>query len=139
MTFCKVIIDGNIVSVGCAFLKWNEKRHKFSICDSDEGQFLQSIDESEVFRAPWMKPFPSDAEGYVEADVNVISQQEFEDLKFLLSEGEEVKEEEQPPVEEHIDRELPEEEKPLSLAEMRAIILQQQEQIERLMKKVKLK
>ena len=142
MTFCKVLDDGNIISVGCTFLKWNVKRHKFSICDSNEAQFLQSFDEKEVFRAKWMKPFPSEAGEYEEFEIVVIPQQEYEDLQLLLSEGENVYEddiEEEVPEDKKIVEEPEEEEKPLSLAEMRAIIKKQQEQIERLMKKTKLK
>ena len=73
MAFFKIVVDGNVVSVGSTFLKWNEKRHKMYIANIDEGQFIQSFDEKDIYKAPWMKPAPLEAEGYQAAEVISIN------------------------------------------------------------------
>jgi len=137
MAYFKIIQDDKIVSVSHVFLKWNEARKNFHLGDTDKGQFVLAFDESKVYRDEWMKPIPEEANGYEHATVQAIDEAEYEDLKALLSEGEQVQEDPEPVVQEpiHVPEE-PEEEKPMSIAEMREIIKMQQKQIEALMETV---
>ena len=134
MTFFKIIKNKKVISVGCVFLKWREDNHQFFICDVDEGQFVLSYDEKYIYRDTWMKPAPKDATKYEEATVEIITQQEYEDLLAMLDEGETV-EEVVPVIPEQQEEIVPpqEEEKPMTIAEMREIILKQQEQINSLL------
>lgn len=138
MTFYKIVENNNIISVGCVFLKWNIKRHKFNICDVDEGQFVQTYDEKAIYRADWMKPAPNEASGFNVAKVIIINQTEYEDLKAMLDEGESIQEEVVEPVlVQHVEVHEPEKEKPMSIAQIRELLVKQQEQIELLMQKLK--
>ena len=129
MTCYKIIQDNKVTDVGCAFLKWNPERKKLYICNVDEGQFIQSYLNGTIFTTTWLKPAPKGAGSYPVVEAVVITEQEFEDLLKILKEGESVEETIPPeviPVQEH---EIPEEEKPMSIPEMREIIKKQQEQI----------
>jgi len=135
MTYFKVIQNKKVVTVGCVFLKWNMKRQKLFICDANEGQFVQSYDELHVYHDSWLKPSMAHDIEYEEATIVVITEQEYEDLLESLDEGEVV--EESPVIEEEpVEVQIPEEEKPMSIAEMREIIARQQEQINMLINKL---
>jgi len=136
MTFFKVQKNNNVVDVGCVFLKWNSKRHKLFICEVDEGQFVQSY-KDRIYKASWLKPAPAEAKEYELAEVVVITETEYNDIKALLDEDETVPVEEEPVYEEPVVEEpQTQEEKPLTIAQMREIITEQQKQIEVLMEKV---
>lgn len=136
MAYFKVIQDNTVVSVGSVFLKWNTKKHRLFICDVDNGQFVQSFDEKHIYKDDWLKTSDGDIQ-YENASIVIINETEYEDLKEMLIEGEPIIEE---PVHEPVvvqERHEPEEEeKPLTIAQMREIIAEQQKQIELLMKKV---
>jgi hypothetical protein len=137
MTFFKVIQNNKVVSVGTVFLEWNAKKHRMFVSDVDEGQFVQAFDESQVYRDTWMKPIPQGVGPYVLATVIIINEQEYLDLKELLEEKEEII---NTPVVQQVEtpvvQQIPEEEKPMTIAEMRELILSQQKQIDALMKKL---
>lgn len=137
MTFFKVLQNNKVVSVGTVFLEWNIKKHKMYVSDIDDGQFVQAYDESQIYRDTWMKPAPSEATSYVYATVIIIGQTEYEDLKAMLDDKEEIIEEpvvQRPVIQPEIEETT--EQKPMSIAEIREIILKQQEQINTLMQKV---
>jgi len=130
MTYFKVIKNDKVIDVGCVFLKWNTKRHKYNVCSVDEGQFLQSLDEQHIYRDTWMKSYPKEASGYSFADISAITESEFDDLRELLSEGEEITIEEAPNEIFEVHEAEEHEDKPMSIADMRKIIAEQQMQIE---------
>jgi len=136
MTFFKVIQDNKIVTVGCVFLKWNQDNKALFVCDVDEGQFVQSYDELHIYHDSWLKPAPRKAGKHEEAKIVIITQQEYEDLLAELDEGEILIETPSIPEPEEEMPEPPEEEKPMSIAEMREIISRQQEQINSLLDKL---
>lgn len=131
MTYYKIIQNELIVGVGCAFLKWNVTKHDFRICDVNQGQFVQSIVDSTIYRDNWLKAFPQEATGFEMAKVVVINQEEFEELQEFLISGETV-EEPEPVEEEEVIPEAPPEQHVLTIAEMRELILSQQEEINNL-------
>ena len=142
MTYFKILIDNKIVSVGNVFLKWNSKRHKLYVCDVDEGQFVQTYDEKNIYKASWLKKAPKDAKTFDTANVVVINETEYNDILTSLQEGEPIIEEvTEPKREEYVveHEPEPEQEKPMTIAEMRKIILEQQKQIEMLIEKVEKK
>ena len=135
MTFFKIIQNEKVVNIGCVFLKWNEKRKKLYVCDVDDAQFVQTFDESNIYTASWLNPPPKEAGEFESAEVVVIDEAEFDELRELLSEGEEIVVEQ--PAEQYVMPVTPAEqpeEKPMTIAEMREIIIKQQEQIETLLK-----
>ena len=136
MTYCKMVIDNKVVNIGHVFLKWNSDRHKMYICDVDEGQFVQSRDEAHIYHDKWLKIAPAEAGEQEEANIIVITEQEYMDLLELLNSDEEV-------LNEIIEQEYPEpeleqpqEETPMTIAEMREKILEQEKQIELLLGKL---
>lgn len=138
MTYFKVIRNDIVVDVGTVFLKWNINKHKFNICSTDEGQFVQSYKEDHIYRDSWMKQHPDEAKGYDNAKVVIIAESEYNDLRDLLGEGETVEVDEiiipSEEVHEVPVQELPE--KKLSLAELRELVVEQQKQIELLNEKL---
>jgi len=132
--YFKVLKDDKVISVGDLFLKWSTKQHRYFICDVEQGEAVMSFDEH-YYRDNWLRPIPEEAK-YEEATIVVIEQQEYEDLLALLKDGEEIPVVEEVPVEPEPEAATLEEEKPMSIAEMRAIILEQQEQIKTLMQKM---
>ena len=137
MTYFKIIKNDNVVSVGTVFLKWNSKKNRMFACDVNEGQFVQTYDEEKIYTAYWLKQAPEDAPKYEEAEVVAIDKVEFDDLKELLTEGEEVPVEQEPEYTPTVhDNDEAEEEKPLTIAEMRLLIINQQKQIEDLLQRL---
>ena len=135
MTFFKIIKDEEVIDIGCVFLKWNDARKKMYICDVNEAQFVQTFDETKIYKASWLNPAPKKAGKYETVTVEVIDETEFDELKELLSEGQPIFIDEPViEVQHHEEVEIPEE-KPMTIAEMRQLILEQQKQIETLLKK----
>ena len=133
MTYFKVIKNEEVIDVGCVFLKWDTKRNKMYICNPDEAQFVQSINEDNIYKASWLNSAPRKAGKYDTAEVVVIDETEYNDLNALLSEGEQVTVETPPPAPPVQPTEEEPEEKPMTIAEMRERILEQQRQIDSLM------
>lgn len=137
MTYFKIIENKKVIDVGCVFLKWNSNRHKYYICDIDEGQIVQGYVHGDFYTSEWMKPSPPDATKYPILEVDIIDETEFEDLLAILDEGETVEVAEEPVIIPQDEAQnAPEEEKPMSISEMRATILAQQKQIEMLLDKI---
>lgn len=137
MTYFKITKDENVISVGCVFLKWNTKRHKFNVCDVNEGQFVQTYDEKGIYKASWLKPAPKEAGEYETVKVTVIDEVEYDTVKTLIDEGEEIEEVVTEPIVELIEQQEPAQEKPLTIAQMRELIAEQQKQIDMLLEKLK--
>ena len=134
MAYFKMSKNNKVVSVGSVYLRWDIGRNRLFICEADDAQFVQAFDESNIYHDTWMKSIPKKAKvSYEIAKVIEISESEYEDLKAILSEGEVI---ELPEVIEEQPEETPEiqeEEKPMTIAEMREMILNQQKQIDLLL------
>jgi len=134
MTYYKIVKNKKVIDIGCTFLKW--KKNRLYVCSEDEGQFIQSLNEKKVYRDVWMKEASDEFTDYEQAKIKAITETEFEDLRATIDDGEEIVEQEEvviPSVQEEVQ---PEEDKPLSISDMRKIILEQQRQIEMLMEKL---
>ena len=137
MTYFKVIQGSQVVDAGFVFLKWNEARHKMNISDENEAQFVQSYNQELVYRDNWLKPFPEKCVAKFEkAQVVIIDQNEFEEIRALLDGDEIIPVLSDAPEEVVIEPAKPTEETPLSISDMRRIILEQQEQINKLSKRL---
>ena len=136
MTFFKVIKNDTVIDAGCAFLKWNDKKNRYFVCAVEEAEFALSYKEQNIYRDDWMKVASNKATGFVNAKVEIIEEQEYEDLLDLLSENEVIVIE-KPVVNVPKTHEVVPEEKPLSLNELRELVKEQQKQIEYLTNKVK--
>lgn len=133
MTYFKVIQGSQVVDAGFVFLKWNEARRKMNISDENEAQFVQSYNQELVYRDDWLKPFPEkSAAKFEKAQVVIIDQNEFEEIRALLDGDEIIPVLSDAPEEVVIEPAKPVEETPLSISDMRRIILEQQEQINQL-------
>lgn len=136
MTYCKMIDDNKVISVGHVFLKWNSEYQQLFICNVDEGQFVQSFDEAHIYHDRWLKKAPAEAGEHEEVKIVVITEQEYLDLIELLKEDEEIVNDVIEQQYEEAEPEEPQESSPMTIAEMREIILEQQKQIDALLEKV---
>lgn len=128
MNFYKIIIAGKIVDANCIYLKWQQKHHILIGCEASEAQFIQSSDQSEVWRAKWLNPAPPEAGEYDTVEAVEITEEEYIALRKKLGDGETVVEpdvqQEAPTAEEPEGEEIPVE-SVMSAAEMRRIIAAQ--------------
>lgn len=131
MTYYKIIQNDRVIDAGFTFLKWNERRQRLNLCDEDQAQFVQSYDQKKIFRDVWLKPFPKCDIVFENAQVFIITQEEFEDIRALLDGDEEIPVLSDSPEEtiQVVEPVKPVEETPLSISEMRRIIQEQQAQI----------
>lgn len=137
MIYCKMVIDNKVVNVGCVFLKWNMEYHRMFVCDENEGQFVQSHDSIHTYHDKWLKKAPAEAGEHEEAKISVITKEEYYDLLEMLKEDEEIVNEiVSQDYAEPEELEQPKEESPMTIAEMREKILEQQKQIELLLEKL---
>lgn len=96
MHYYKVIANGTVIDVNFVFLKWQEK-HKILIgCDAEDAHFIQSSDQKEVWRVPWLNPVPEGAREYETVNAVEITEEEYLELKEQLDLGNIVEEPEEP-------------------------------------------
>ncbi len=133
MSYFKVVRDGVVIDAGEMFLRWQEKNRVMVSCEPEKAQFIRSYDGETIWRVAWLNPAPQEAGSYETVEAALIDRQEFLDLRAQLDEGETVPEPEpivpEPEPEPEPDPEQPEEEKPMTVAEMRAKILQLEEEL----------
>ena len=137
--YFKIIKDNTVIDVSDGrFLRWQE-RHRVSLyCDANHGEYMQSsIDVEKIYHAPWMNAVRDSADVQYElAEIAEIEEDEYNNLKSIIEEGMEIEVEPEPVVVEETAEdpiiEEPEPKKPLTLNEMREIIEQQRQEIERL-------
>lgn len=130
MTYYKIIQDNQVIDAGFVFLKWNERRHRLNLCDEGEAQFVQSYNQTKTYRDQWLKPIPECNVKYEMAQVVVINKSEYDEIRNLLDGDEQIPVLPDIPEEEKIvEPEKPVEETPLSIADMRRLIQQQQKQL----------
>ena len=136
MTYFKIIQDNKVVDVGFSFLKWNLKYHRLYSCDVSIAQFVKGDNADKIYWDAWLRPAPKDVENviYEESKIEIINETEYLDLKAQLDDGEEISIDiDSPEVEiPHEYQEEDVEEKPMSVSEMRAIIVEQAAKIDRL-------
>ena len=134
MKFFKIIQNGSVIDAGFSFMRWNEKYHQLYYCDINDAQFAQSRDGT-VYRDFWLRAIPSDAIilGVIDASIQLINKVEYDDIMATLDGGEsiDIPEEDEPiePPAEYTE-EQDEEDRPLTVSEMRQLIKQQQNTIE---------
>ncbi len=132
MHFYKIIKDDAVIDVGFVFLNWSEKHGCMIACDVSEAQFAQSSDELKAYHDNWLKPVPETYTDYEAAQVVIIEEDEYEELRARLINGETISPDDIEPeiIEPEPEEVTPDDEdKPLTIAEMRQIITEQQNKI----------
>lgn len=134
MTYFKIAKDGTVIDANINFLKWNSKHRCMFVCDVSEAEFAQSYDQTTIYHDNWLKPVPSAVTQYEVATVAVISATEYDEIRAMLDDGETIPDvPDEPPVEpddgQQDDDSDDGEDRPMTVAEMRQIITEQQEQI----------
>lgn len=135
MTFYKIIRDGEVVDAAYTFLQWNERHLCMMVCEPRDAQFVQSFDGEHVYHVAWLNPVPEALDGrYETVEAMLIDQQEYDDLRAVLDDGEivlvppeETEQPDNPPVEPDEDDEP--QDKPMTVQEMRDKIKEQEEAI----------
>lgn len=134
MTYYKIIVDGSVVDAAFTFLRWDERLNRLLGCEPKDAHFIQSHDGNTVYRAGWLNPVPEAASGLFDTvEAAIIEKQEYLDLRAQLDEGETVPEPVEPepdPDQPDPGPDQPEEEQPMTVAQMRAKIVELEEQID---------
>lgn len=132
--FYKLIRDGVIFDAGVMWLRWQPKNRIMLRCEPSEAQFVMGTDET-IYRVQWLNPAPAEAGQYEVIEAAIIDKQEYEDLRAVLDDGEEVPvvepvyPEPEPEPEPEPDPEQPEQERPMTVQQMREKIIEQEAQI----------
>lgn len=128
MNYFKVIQDDKVVDAGFSFIKENKNGIQL-YCEPDEAELVQSYNELKYYHTYWLlsvKTYPD----YEEADVVMIGETEYNDIIAYLDDGEEVPIEPEKPDPEPEPKPEPEpEDKPMTIAEMREKITEQENTI----------
>lgn len=90
MNFYKVIQNNTVIDVGFMYMKWYERHCCMIYCDISEAQFIQSSDQTKIWRVQWLNPAPKEAGEYEVVDAVEISEEEYNDLYKKLELGEKV-------------------------------------------------
>lgn len=117
----KIVQNNTVIGVCTSSdLRVFQQKHQILLlCYEDDAQYI-CVDDR-YYHDMWMKPITTDKVPYEMAEVVVIEEEEYERLKALLDDEEEVVEEtpEEPPVEEPVEEPSPEpEERVLSRVEL---------------------
>lgn len=140
MTYYKIIKDGQAVDAAFTFLRWDERLGRLIGCEARDAQYVQSMDGETVYRVGWLNPLQDGAPAYETCECVLIDAQEYGDLKAVLEDGETVQEptaDAETP--EEGQGEVPEEgqsedeEKPMTVAQMRAKIAELEEMLDIIM------
>jgi hypothetical protein len=126
MTFYKIVQDDVVVEASPALLIWDSKQRILLSCDIDHAQFVQSRDGLVLYHAVWMKSVSNFDGEYEMAEITAIDRDEYDEIIALLDDGttvpsDPVVDEEPEPEPEPVE-EVVEEEKPMTISEMRAKI-----------------
>lgn len=88
MNYYKVLRDGIIVDANYVFLRWSEKHKILLGCDPEDGQFIQSSDQTSIWRTDWLNPAPDAvAVLYELVDAVEIKKEEYDTLRSILDSG----------------------------------------------------
>ena len=134
MTYYKILQNGAVVDACYIFLRWVGKHHCLMICEPAQAEYVQSYDHTRVYRDHWLRPVPDGAPAYETAKIVVIDETEYDEIRALLDDGEEVPVDPAPPEPEPVGPDDPVEpdERPMTVAEMREKITEQQGSIDML-------
>lgn len=127
MNYYKVISNGVVIDANFMFLKWQKKNRVMLGCDISEANFIQSSDQNEIWRVPWLNPVGEEAGTYETVEAVEITQDEYLSIRAMLDEGTEVVEpdpvEPEPDDTEQEEEPTEPEETVMSVAEMRRKIV----------------
>lgn len=90
MNYYKVISNGIVIDANFVFLKWQKKNKVMLGCDISEANFIQSSDQSKVWRVAWLNPVDGEAGTYETVEAVEITQDEYLSIRAALDEGTEV-------------------------------------------------
>lgn len=134
MTYYKIIRDGEAVDAAHTFLRWDTRHTCLMACEPEAASYVQSYDGEHVYRVGWLNPLPEGAPVYETVECKIIDEQEYEDLRAVMDEGETVPEPVEPEDGGEVTPPEPEpdvepEDRPMTVREMREKIAAQEEQI----------
>jgi hypothetical protein len=93
------------------------------VCDAKDAQFLQSRDGNKIYHDTWLRSVRRIDIDYEDADIAEITESEYEDLLALLEDQSQIPVEDDETTEEQNENNATEEnineEKPMSISEMR--------------------
>ena len=102
MKYYKVISNGLVIDANYVWLKWQTKHRILLGCEPHEANYIQSSDQTHVWRVQWLNPVPADAPTFETVEAVEISEEEYLEIRKQLDDGFEVV----------VPEEIPEEEIP---------------------------
>ena len=129
MNYYKLIKDNNVIGVGMMWLQWNQSNSRYFYCDMNVAEAVENAITGVYYTADWLKDPPQGAEHLEEVTVEIIQHSEYEELYEQLYDGETIP----VPVDPEPGQELqpapeePAQEQPMTIAEMRAKIIELEE------------
>ena len=135
MTYYKIIQNDTVIDANCVFLRWIAKHRRLMVCEPKDAEFVQSYDQTKFYHDNWLRPAPAGVPAYESAQIIVIDATEYDEIRALLDDGEEVPhipDDPEPPVPVDPDEPVNPDDRPMTIAEMRAKIAEQAESIDML-------
>ena len=131
MNYTKIIQGGNVIGVGCNFIRWFPRTRRFAYCAMEEAEAVRDAITEIAYHADWLRDIPAEAGVvFAEAEVILIPQTEYDDLYEELMDGQPIPvpdpEPEPTPPEPEPE---PEEQPRMTVQEMREKITEQEDQI----------
>lgn len=130
MDYYKIIKDGEVVGVGTRFLKWFLRSKGYYYCNFDSAECVQDDVGDALYHVSWMHESPSAAYIVPVAEIEEIDYTEYDELYNQLDDGEAIPIPEPEPEPEPTPEPEPDEgedkETPMTIAEMREKISEQE-------------
>lgn len=90
MNYYKITKDQTVVGVGSQFYRWHDKTNRYMCCDLGKGECVQDTLSEVYYHDAWLRTLPATAYPVENADVILISQEEYNELYEQLAGGEEI-------------------------------------------------
>lgn len=87
MHYYKILSAGAVIDAGCVFLRWQPKHRILVGCAAGEAHFIQSSDQAQVWRVPWLNPVPAGAPTFETVQAVEIDADEYAALRRQLDAG----------------------------------------------------
>lgn len=87
MTYYKIIKDGVVIDANFKFFRYQRKHLNIIKCDGKCAELVQSSDQKTFYRAEWLRPLPEKARHHEIAEVVIIDEAEYNELKEQLQLG----------------------------------------------------
>lgn len=90
MSYYKIIDGGAVIDANDVYLRYQTRHGILLRCGQENGEFIQSSDGEEVYRAQWLRKPPEGAPEYKTVTAELIDEEEYNEIVEALKLGEEI-------------------------------------------------